>query len=79
MEKKLRALCNDAVKGRIKASAFCRELSAMAEDENCPDDIACVIEGCLMELDMYGGAERAGNTSLKECAKLALEELDGAK
>ena len=76
MKEKLTALCKDALKGKIKAQAFYKELDAIAEDENCPDDIACVIEDCLMELDMQGGADRAGSNAVKECAKLALEELE---
>ncbi|MBQ5316619.1 MAG: hypothetical protein J6I96_03590 [Oscillospiraceae bacterium] len=75
MKDDLIKLCNDAVKGKIKAQDFYKTLDAIADDENCPDDIACVIEDCLMELDMQGGADRAGSNAVKECAKLALEEL----
>ncbi|MBQ3919577.1 MAG: hypothetical protein II695_07875 [Oscillospiraceae bacterium] len=72
MTEKLRKLCDEALRGKIKTDSFYSQLDEMSQSEECSDDLACVIEDAMMELDMNGGESR---TALKESARMILEEL----
>ena len=67
-------VCKDALCGKCTADQMYKRLSAISDTAD--DDLVCIIEDCLMELDMLGGERRAGKQSAKECAKMVLEELE---
>lgn len=70
---KIEALCKQAAAGKLTAEQLYNRLSELSE--TVEDDLVCIIEDCLMELDMLGGSKRQGKYSAKECAEMVLEEL----
>ncbi|MBQ8979188.1 MAG: hypothetical protein IJ080_05440 [Oscillospiraceae bacterium] len=72
MKKKILKLCEDAVKSRISPQNFYRLLDEISQSEECEDDLACIIEDAMMELDMTGGISR---TAVKEAAQMIAEEI----
>ena len=74
MRKKVEDICKKAVNGSISGDKLYDELSRIAESDECEDDLACVIEDCLMELDTAGSG-RADKRKAVTAAKLQLEEL----
>ncbi len=73
-KKKISDVCNAVLAGKLTADKMYTNLSEISE--TCEDDLVCIIEDCLMELDMIGGAQRNGKQSAKDCAKMVLEELE---
>ena len=73
-KKKITEVCKDALCGKCTAEQMYKRLSAISETAEY--DLVCIIEDCLMELDMIGGERRSGKQSAKECAKMVLEELE---
>ena len=72
--KVLEDICSKVLSGSMSAAkmyAALEELSGKCTDDE--DALECIIEDCLMELDMSD--RRAA--SAKECAKMALDELSG--
>ncbi len=74
MRKTVEELCKKAVNGSIGGDKLYDELSRIAESDECEDDLACVIEDCLMELDTAGSG-RADKRKAASAASLLLEEL----
>ena len=72
---KVRAICEDTVSGKLTAKQMYDRLAEIAEKSE-DDDLICVIEDALMELDLLGGAKREGKHRPAECANMVLEELD---
>lgn len=75
MNEKLKTACMKAKDGKISADAFYDILTAAADDPNTDDDLACVLEDVIMELEMeHGCAPGAAKKMLKEAAERILEE-----
>ncbi len=78
MLNKVKTLCENAVSGRkVKTEDFYKTLRAIADDENTDDDLACIIEDGLMELELAGDAatikavKEAANMILEGCARIS--------
>lgn len=77
MKAKVLDICSKAAKGGISAKEFYEKLSAVAEDTRTDDDLACVIEDALMEIEMeHGGAKNTSGKILKEAAQMILDGIE---
>ncbi len=76
MKEKVRAICEDAVKGKLSAKVFYEKINAIAEDENTDGDLSALLEDAIMELEMEGGSS-AGvmKKVIREAAEMILEGL----
>ncbi|MBR4223539.1 MAG: hypothetical protein IKR73_01890 [Oscillospiraceae bacterium] len=68
----LKKACSDALRGKITADRFYKILEEISQSDDCSDDVACIIEDAMMEMDMANGVSR---TALKECAMMIEEGL----
>ncbi|MBQ5329937.1 MAG: hypothetical protein J6F31_01660 [Oscillospiraceae bacterium] len=62
---------NKVLSGEMTAHSMYEALDELVNTAEEEDDLVCIAEECLIELDMSGNRK----TSAKECAKMALEEL----
>lgn len=77
MEEKVRAICADAIKGTISPDSFYDRITAVAGDTRTDDDLACILEDALMELEMeHGGPKGVMKKLIREAAELILEGLE---
>lgn len=79
MMEKIKELCTAALKGSIGFDEFYDRLSNAAEDPQTSDDLACVIEDELMEMEMLGGrgsSDRKLGEAAKTCAKRIIAAIE---
>lgn len=76
MNEKIKSLCEKAVKGKISPEAFYDTLRATADDTRTDDDLACLLEDVLMDIEMYHGGAGAQKRIIKEAAERLLEEME---
>lgn len=65
----MKELCKKAEKGKITPKEFYEQLAETAKDDS---DLGCLAEDAMMDLEMDGSIE-----TVRESAKMILEELDG--
>ncbi len=78
MNEKIRAICENAVAGKCSAESFYDSLRAAADDTRTDDDLACLLEDALMELEMEHdgcGSKKAMQKMIKETAEYILGEM----
>lgn len=77
MKEKALAACRDAAAGKINPDTFYDRLSAIADDTRTDDDLACILEDVIMEIEMEHGCSRKEMQKLvKEMAERLLEEIE---
>lgn len=79
MVEKIKGICEKAVQGKISPESFYDTLRAVADDTRTDDDLACLLEDVLMEIEMGhdgNGGEKAGKRIIKEAAERLLEEME---
>ena len=79
MVEKVKGICEKAVQGKISPESFYDTLRAVADDTRTDDDLACLLEDVLMEIEMEhdgNGGAKAGKRIIKEAAERLLEEME---
>lgn len=73
MNEKLKKVCLMAKDGKISPEKFYDALTAAADDQSTDDDLACILEDVIMELEMeHGCPPRAAKKMISEAAERIL-------
>lgn len=77
MKEKVMEICRNAIAGKCSAESFYDKLSAVADDTRTDDDLACIIEDGLMEIEMSheSSSKKALSKLIKETAESILEAM----
>ena len=78
MNDKIKEICNQASEGKLSADVFYDKLRSIADDTRTDDDTACIIEDCLMEMEMAhdgSGSKKSVQKLVKETAARLINEL----
>ena len=79
MKQKVIEICKKGSSGKISVDAFYDSLRAIADDSRTDDDLACLLEDALMDLEMEhdsGSSKSALQKLVKETSEIILEELE---
>lgn len=76
MNEKARAVCADAAAGKIDPDTFYDKLTAIADDTRTDDDLVCILEDVIMEIEMeHGCSKKKMRELIKDMAQRLLEEI----